>query len=113
MENNIKEKFKLVLNEESFNKLSDNQMDALGRLLTDRATREDKQLLLEAVPTDRMNKFILVCSAMAFVIFGTGALFLIEYVNAINSGYVYGIGLSVCSYISAWCLSIVIIEVTK
>ncbi len=49
MENNIKEKFKLVLNEESFNKLSDNQMDALGRLLTDRATKEDKQLLLEAV----------------------------------------------------------------
>tara|TARA_R100001377_G_scaffold44563_1_gene25426 strand:+ start:965 stop:1171 length:207 start_codon:yes stop_codon:yes gene_type:complete len=62
---------------------------------------------------NRMDKFILVCSAMAFVIFGIGALLLIEYVTTVSSAYFYVFGLSFCSYISALCLSIVIIEVTK
>tara|TARA_R110000737_G_scaffold181705_1_gene205110 strand:- start:51 stop:218 length:168 start_codon:yes stop_codon:yes gene_type:complete len=45
MKNNIIEKFRLVLNKESFDKLSKKQLYALDRLLEGTATERDKELL--------------------------------------------------------------------
>ena len=49
MKNNIIEKFRLILNKESFDRLSKKQLYALDRLLEGTATKRDKQLLMEAV----------------------------------------------------------------
>ena len=45
MKNNIIEKFRLVLNKESFDKLSKKQLYALDRLLEGTSTERDKELL--------------------------------------------------------------------
>ena len=49
MKNNIIEKFRLVLNKESFDKLSKKQLYALDRLLEGTATKRDKELLESAI----------------------------------------------------------------